>query len=232
MYFLDVTACWITLAACGPMIAMASVRALIVTVCFARLLSGSARCRSGGCCDEVCGTYCNEHHTCHADDARCQNVGEACQLKNIEQQRTAAARDTSASEIAAREATSRSATRPQAAPPPSARAHKGGTAFEASHRGVGVCGAVNESQSTIFVAWPHEVAAISLAEVLSSPLAVVAARLSVRRSSVTCHARACPPRARAGALRDGHPVRARAAAAARVQLLRGRRARARRRDSG
>ena len=99
---------------------MASVRALIVTVCFARLLSGSARCRSGGCCDEVCGTYCNEHHTCHADDARCQNVGEACQLKNIEQQRTAAARDTSASEIAAREATSRSATRPQAAPPPSA----------------------------------------------------------------------------------------------------------------
>ena len=64
---------------------MLSVRALILTVCFAHLIAGSARCRSGGCCDEVCGTYCNEHHACHADDTRCRNVGEACELKNIVQ---------------------------------------------------------------------------------------------------------------------------------------------------
>ena len=69
---------------------MLSVRALILTVCFAHLIAGSARCRSGGCCDEVCGTYCNEHHACHADDTRCRNVGEACELKNIVQGRSAA----------------------------------------------------------------------------------------------------------------------------------------------
>ena len=57
---------------------MLSVRALIATSCFARLLLSSARCRSGGCCEEVCGTYCDENHACHSDDERCQNVGEAC----------------------------------------------------------------------------------------------------------------------------------------------------------
>ena len=39
------------------------VRAFAVTVCFARLLSGSSACRSGGCCDEVCGTYCDDTTT-------------------------------------------------------------------------------------------------------------------------------------------------------------------------
>ena len=52
--------------------------ALTVTLCFARLILSGARCRSGGCCEEVCGTYCDENHACHSDDERCQNVGEAC----------------------------------------------------------------------------------------------------------------------------------------------------------
>ena len=51
--------------------------ALTVTLCFARLILSGARCRSGGCCEEVCGTYCDENHACHSDDERCQNVGEA-----------------------------------------------------------------------------------------------------------------------------------------------------------
>ena len=52
--------------------------ALTVTICFARLILSGARCRSGGCCEEVCGTYCDEDHACHSNDKRCQTVGEAC----------------------------------------------------------------------------------------------------------------------------------------------------------
>ena len=54
------------------------VRVVFITMYFSRLSSASTQCRAGGCCEEVCGIYCTEQHECHADDARCQNVGAAC----------------------------------------------------------------------------------------------------------------------------------------------------------